>query len=467
MNDCYNLPYQSGSDRPATQTPMMPDRLNTPLTTLLIPDLLSPFLRYLLATLLWLVCNPLHAALDIEIFGGGATQIPITVVPFAAEEKLKQGITPVIAADLHRSGLFRLVNSPASVAMSDPSQVIYPDWKNRNIDALVIGNATTLANGHIEIRFYLMDIAKQTQLAGYTMAVSPEMLRAAGHRIADVIYEKLTGDVGVFSTRIAYVVKQDKKYALQVADADGFNAQSVIEYTEPIISPAWSPDGNQVAYVSFENRKPVVYVQHLATRTRKAVANFRGSNSAPAWSPDGKKLVVVLTMQGGSQMFLINVDGTGLQKLSQTTGIDTEPGFSPDGQSIIFTSDRGGSPQIYQMPVTGGKAERLTFEGSYNVSPHYAPDGKSFTFIQRSGDRFNVAVQNLTTRQVQLLTDTRHDESPSFAPNGKMILYATEVKSRGVLVAISSDGKTRQQISTSSGDIREPAWGPLPKQRLQ
>lgn len=447
--------------------PMMPTKANTLLTTILTPNLLLPFFHYLSAVLLWLACSPLHAALDIEIFGGGATQIPVTVVPFAAEEKLRQGITPVIVADLHRSGLFRLINPPTSVAMSDPSQVIYPDWKNRNIDALVVGSASTLPNGNIEIRFYLMDIAKQTQLAGYAMAVPPEMLRAAGHRIADVIYEKLTGDAGVFSTRIAYVVKQDKKYALQVADADGFNAQSVIEYTEPIISPAWSPDGSQIAYVSFENRKPVVYVQHLATRTRKAVANFRGSNSAPAWSPDGKKLAVVLTMQGGSQIFLINADGTGLQKLSQTTGIDTEPGFSSDGQSIIFTSDRGGSPQIYQMPVTGGKAERLTFEGTYNVSPQYSPDGRSFVFIQRNGDRFNVAVQNLTTRQVQVLSDTRHDESPSFAPNGKMILYATEAKNRGVLIAISGDGKTRQQLSTSSGDIREPAWGPLLKQQLQ
>ena len=224
----------------------------------------------------------------------------------------------------------------------------------------------------------------------------PEQLRAAAHRIADMIYEKLTGDVGVFSTRIAYVVKQGKKYSLQVADADGFNAQPVIEYTEPIISPAWSPDGTQLAYVSFENKKPVVYVQTLATQARKAAANFRGSNSAPEWSPDGKKLAVVLSLVGGSQIFLINADGSGLQRLTQSSGIDTEPSFSPDGRYIIFTSDRGGSPQIYRMPITGSAsstAERLTFEGSYNVSPHYSPDGKSFTFIHRNGDRFNVAIQ--------------------------------------------------------------------------
>ena len=298
------------------------------------------------------------------------------------------------------------------------------------------------------------------------MIVPVDRLRAAAHQIADIIYEKLTGDVGVFSTRIAYVVKQGNKYALQVADADGFNAQSIIEYSEPIISPAWSPDGTQIAYVSFENKKPIVYVQTLATRGRKVVANFKGSNSAPAWSPDGKRLAVVLSLQGGSQIFLVNADGSGLQRLSQSSGIDTEPNFSPDGQTIIFTSDRGGSPQIYRMAVTGsasGTAERLTFEGSYNVSPHHSRDGKGFTFIHRNGAKFNVAVQDLATRQVQLLTDSRFDESPSPAPNDRMILYATEVKGRGILAVVSSDGKTRQELSMQAGDVREPAWGPLPK----
>jgi TolB protein len=418
-----------------------------------------------LVLLFWLVSSPLHAALDIEIFGGGATQIPIAIVPFAAEERLRQGITPVVGADLQRSGLFKLVDT-AGLSPHEPVQVSYPEWASRGAGALVIGSTTALPGGQVAIRVTLLDVARQAQLATYSEMVPAEQLRAAAHRIADMIYEKLTGDAGVFSTRIAYVVKQGKKYALQVADADGFNAQSVIEYTEPIISPAWSPDGTQLAYVSFENKKPVVYVQTLATRTRKAVANFRGSNSAPAWSPDGKKLAVVLSLMGGSQIFLVNSDGGGLQRLTQSSGIDTEPSFSPDGQHIIFTSDRGGTPQIYRMPVSGQAsrtAERLTFEGSYNVSPHYSPDGKSFIFIHRNGGRFNVAIQDLATRQVQLLTDSQFDESPSYAPNGKMILYATEVKGRGILSAVSSDGRTRQQLSTQAGDVREPAWGPLPR----
>lgn len=411
-----------------------------------------------------LISAPLYAQLNIEIFGGGASRIPIAIVPFADENKLQQGITPVISADLQRTGLFKLVD-PAGLSPHVPAEVVYADWANRGANALVIGRVVALPGDQVEIQFRLMDIAKKSQLTGLAITVPATQLRMAAHRIADAIYEALTGDVGVFSTRIAYVLKRGNKYALQVADADGYNAQSIIEYTEPIISPAWSPDGSQLAYVSFENKKPIVYVQKLATRERRAVASFKGSNSAPAWSPDGKKLAVVLTGQGGSQIFLVNADGSGLQRLSRSSGIDTEPSFSPDGRSILFTSDRGGSPQIYRMPVTGtenSNAERLTFEGSYNVSPDFSQDGKSFTFIHRNNNQFNVAVQEIGSRQVQIVTNSKFDESPSFAPNGKMILYATEIGGHGILSAVSRDGQTRQHLSVQTGDIREPAWGPLP-----
>lgn len=419
--------------------------------------------RNLLIFILWIISTSAYASLNIEIFGGGASRIPIAIVPFADENKLQQSVTEVIGADLQRSGLFKLVD-PAGLTPHAPTDIVYADWTNRGASALVIGNMIMLPGGQVEIQFRLMDVVKRQQLAGLSTVVPLTHLRAAAHRIADIIYEALTGDIGVFSTRIAYVMKQGNKYSLQVADSDGYNPQSIIEYTEPIISPAWSPDGSRLAYVSFENKKPVIYVQTLATRERKAVANFNGSNSAPAWSPDGKKLAVVLTVQGGSQIFLINADGSGLQRLSRSSGIDTEPSFSPDGRFIIFTSDRGGSPQIYRMPVTGSEssaAERLTFEGNYNVSPDFSQDGKSFTFITRNNSQFNVALQDIGSRQMQILTSSQFDESPSFAPNGKMILYATEINGRGILSAVSRDGQTRQQLTIQVGDIREPAWGPL------
>jgi len=416
---------------------------------------------------LWLVCMPLQARLNIEIFGGGMERIPIAIVPFADENSLQQRITDVVAADLQRSGLFKLVDSTGSTP-HELAQVNYSEWSDRGAGALVIGRTIPMPGGQIEIQFRLLDVAKQTQLTGLATIVPVTQLRVAAHRIADIIYEALTGEVGVFSTRIAYVLKQKNKYALQIADSDGYNAHSIIEYTEPIISPAWSPDGSRIAYVSFENKKPIVYVQTLATRERKAVANFAGSNSAPAWSPDGKQLAVVLSLHGGSQLYLVNADGNGLQRLTRSSGIDTEPSFSPDGRSIIFTSDRGGSPQIYRIPVSAREsttAERLTFEGRYNVSPDFSHDGKSFTFIHRHNGRFNVAIQDLASGQVQLLTNSQFDESPSFAPNGRMILHATEIRGRGILSAVSRDGQTRQHLSVQTGDIREPAWGPLQKKK--
>ncbi|PTN12799.1 Tol-Pal system beta propeller repeat protein TolB [Nitrosomonas aestuarii] len=420
----------------------------------------------LLILFLWFMCMPLQARLNIEIFGGGTERIPIAIVPFADENRLQQRVTDVVAADLQRSGLFRLID-PSGLAPYAPAEVVYSDWTNRGANALVIGRTILMPGGQVEVQFRLMDVARQVQLTGLATVVPVTQLRAVAHRIADIIYEALTGDVGVFSTRIAFVKKQGNRYALQIADSDGYNEHSIIEYTEPIISPTWSPDGSQIAYVSFENKKPVVYVQTLATRQRRAVANFPGSNSAPAWSPDGKKLAVVLSLHGGSQIYLINADGSGLQRLTRSSGIDTEPSFSPDGRYIIFTSDRGGSPQIYRIPVTATEstaAERLTFEGNYNVSPDYSHDGKSFTFIHRHNGRFNVAVQDIATRQVQLLTNSQLDESPSFAPNGRMILYATDIGGHGILSAVSRDGQTRQHLSAQTGDIREPAWGPLLKQ---
>ena len=423
--------------------------------------------RFIQTAVILLLLVPVPAAravLTIEIIGSGANQFPIAIVPFRAEGGLPQQLTPVISADLARSGVFRAIDAGGlNPPPSEPQELNYPTFRARGADAVVIGTVAPQPDGRYEVRFRLMDVQKQAQLAGFAYTASREQLRHTAHKIADVIYEKLTGDKGVFSTRIAYVAKNGKRFELQVADADGYGAQTILQSGEPIISPSWSPDGTRHAYVSFEQKKPVVYVQSLTTGARRAVANFWGSNSAPTWSPDGRRLAVVLTKDGGSQIYVVGADGGEATRLTRSTAIDTEPNFSPDGQLLLFTSDRGGSPQIYGMSTSGSDVRRLTFEGTYNVSPRFNPDGKSFTFIQRNGGRFNVAVQDLATRQVQVLTDGTVDESPSFAPNGRMILYATEVRGRGILSAVSSDGRVKQRLTANAGDVREPAWGPLPK----
>jgi TolB protein len=291
--------------------------------------------------------------------------------------------------------------------------------------------------------------------------VAASGLRATAHRIADVVYEKLTGDRGVFSTKITYVVKRGTRFELQVADADGANAQTVLASNEPIISPSWSPDGSQLAYVSYASKKPIVVVQNLAQGTTRVVADFFGNNSAPAWSPDGKSLVVTLTKDGTSQLYLVPVAGGTARRLTETSAIDTQAAFAPDGQSIAFVSDRGGSPQVYRMPIDGGSAQRLTFEGAYNVSPRFSPDGKALAFVQREAGRYRVALLEIATGQVLVLTDSTLDDSPSFAPNGKIILYETQAGGRGQLAAVSSDGRVKQRLSSSAGDVRDPAWGPF------
>ncbi len=412
--------------------------------------------------LLALACATAQAQLSIEITGGGANQIPIGVLRFVGEEALAQRISDIVEADLQRSGRFRMLFAgnvdplPAEVA-----QVNFGDWKNRNADALVIGSVVRLADGRFEARFRLLDVPKQTQIGGVAFTLSAQQVRTTAHRIADVVYEKLTGDRGVFSTRIAYVVKQGSRYELQIADADGVGAQTALASREPIISPAWSPDGTRLAYVSFENKKPVVYVHSLVSGQRQAVANFKGSNSAPAWSTDGKQLAVVLSKDGGSQIYLIGADGSNPRRITNSGSIDTEPFFAPDGQSIYFTSDRGGNPQIYRMSASGGEAARVTFDGSYNVSPRVSSDGKTLVYLARDGGRFQLKSFDLASKQGQVLTDGQHDESPSFAPNGKMILYATQINNRGSLAAVSSDGRVKQRLSVQAADVREPAWGPF------
>ncbi|MBK7015780.1 MAG: Tol-Pal system protein TolB [Sulfuritalea sp.] len=400
-----------------------------------------------------------NAQLTVEITGAGANRLPVAIADFTGERIVAQALTSVVRADLERSGLFRLVDAGAPLA--DNVSPPFEDLKSRGVDAVAGGSVSTAGEGRYETRIRLTDVPKQAALGTPAYLHTGAQLRATAHRISDYVYEKLTGEPGVFSTRIAYVVKSTGRYELKIADADGSNDQAALASREPIISPAWSPDGAKLAYVSFEAKKPVVYVHDLASGRRHVAANFKGSNSAPAWSPDGKRLAVVLTKDGSSQLYVVNVDGSGVTRIASSAGIDTEPRWSADGQYIYFTSDRGGSPQIYRIAASGGNAERISFEGSYNVTPRPSPDGKSLAFITRNGGRFQLALMDLATKQVQILTDSTKDESPSFAPNGRMILYATEIGGRGVLAAVSADGRVKQKLSVQAADVREPAWGPL------
>ena len=419
---------------------------------------------FALAVLALLAAAPVRAQLTIEIVGGAGTTLPIAIVPFENENAWPLGISGVVGADLARSGLFRLVDyagiNPRPARAED---VKSGDWRARGADAVVVGTMRPQGDGRAEVRFALVDTVRQAELAAMSYVVAPAQFRATAHKIADIIYEKLTGDVGVFSTRIAYIAKQGARYQLNVAEADGFNPQTIVTSNEPLLSPAWAPDGTRIAYVSLENKKPVVYIQSLESGQRRVLANFRGSNSAPAWAPDGRRLAVTLTKEGGSQIFLINADGTGVQRVLTSPGIDTEANFTPDGRALLFTSDRGGTPQIYRLDLASTGIERLTFDGSYNVSPRATPDGKGFVFVRRDGGRFNVAIQDYATRQVQVLTAGALDESPSVAPNSKLILYASEQGGRGILAAVSSDGRVKQRLVAPATDVREPAWGPLPR----
>ncbi len=400
-------------------------------------------------------------SIRIEIAGVGSRQIPVTIAGFSGETAAKQKLSAIIKADLARSGMFRIVDTTDTLA--EDTAVNYNDWRAKGAEALAAGSVKSAANGRYEVRYSLYDIAKKQSISSLSLGSSEKALRLSAHKIADDIYEKLTGIKGIFSTRIAYITKAGKEYRLEVADADGENRQIALRSNEPIISPSWSPDGTKLAYVSFEAKKPVVYVQNLVTRQRTVVANHKGSNSAPSWSPDGSMLAVALSRDGLTQVYIVNADGKGLRRLTKTNSINTEPQFSPDGQSVYFTSDRSGSPQIYKTGIGGDNAQRVTFSGNYNISPRVSPDGKHLAYISRRDGRFQLYLLDLTNRQEQRLSDTSKDESPSFSPSGKYIMYATEKGHRGTLSVVSVDGLIKQNISLQASDIREPSWGPFMK----
>ena len=401
-----------------------------------------------------------NAQFRVEVSGVGLTQLPISVAPFQGEDKAGQKFSAIILADLERSGQFRGINAGAN-NLDERSLPDLTVFRQAGADALVSGSVSKLADGRFDVRFRVWDVVKGQDFGGQSFAVGPADLRLAAHRAADYVYEKLTGDKGAFSTRIAYVTKNGTRFQLWVADADGENAQSALSSPEPIISPAWSPDGNQLAYVSFESRKPVVYVHNVSTGKRRLVANFKGSNSAPAWSPDGKSLAVTLSREGGSQLFVLAAGGGEAVRLTQSRGIDTEPAYSPDGKYIYFVSDRGGSPQIYRMSTQGQGLERVTFNSAYSISPALSPDGRWLAYISRIDGAFKLQVMELSSSMVRSISESGADESPSFAPNSKLIVYATRQQGRQALMTTTLDGRVKARLSGQSGDVREPDWGPF------
>ena len=402
------------------------------------------------------------AQMRVDVSGVGATQYPIAIADFTTDGRVPQDVVAIVRNDLIRSGVFRVIDP--QFALSDTAAVNFAEMRARGADAVLAGSIVRLADGRFDIRYRLSDAVRQTAIGGESVVAAEPDLRFAAHRVADWVYEKITGEKGIFSTRVAFVSKQGNRYRLNIADWDGENIQSPLTSPEPIISPSWSPDGSRLAYVSFEAKKPVVYVHTLATGQRRAVANFKGSNSAPAWSPDGMSLAVALTRDGLSQIYLVGADGAGAaRRLTTSSGIDTEPVFSPDGRNLFFTSDRGGAPQIYRMALSGGDAVRITFGSQYNVSPRISPDGRTLAFVTRREGRFFVAVKDLNGGAERVLSDGGREEAPSFAPNGRWLMYATQAGGRDSLMAVTIDGRVKQRLSASAGDIREPTWGPFPR----
>lgn len=425
-------------------------------------------LALLLAALLPVAAFAQSKGLEIDIVGGNAAALPIAVVPFGGNCG-DTDVGDVVRADLARSGQFR---SPEPASLPERpvqgSEVAYPTWRMLKQDFLLIGRCIASGDSY-RTEYELFDVAKQERLLGFALSAPGSAMRDVAHQISDAVYEKILGVPGAFWTRIAYVTSsglgRDTKYALMVADSDGFNPRAVVNSREPLLSPSWSPDGRKLTYVSFEGGNSGIWVQDIASGSRNRITSFRGINGAPSFSPDGSKLAMSLSKGGNPDIYVMDLGSKHLTQVTNHFGIDTEPVWTPDGASLYFTSDRGGRPQIYQVSSSGGSASRVTFEGNYNASPSLSFDGKKLATAQGAGNVYRVALMDRSTGSPRwsMLSPGSMDESPSFAPNGAMLLYAAREGRRGVLYAVSVDGRVRQRLMLAEGDVREPAWSPYRK----
>lgn len=414
----------------------------------------------------WFLSVPAQAILTIEITGGQEGGFPIAIVPFGIQAGMPTpsvDMADIISNNLHRSGRFApMARARLPAFPVDNAQVQFPLWQQVNMPYLVIGRIGGSATQGYSVEFQLFDVLREVQLLGLRYSANNNNLRQVAHQISDAIYQAITGERGVFSTRIVYVTvskgSKSKVYRLQVADADGGNPKVMLESKEPILSPAWSPDGQSVAYVSFEGKRTAIYVQNVRTGRRNMVSASSGLNSAPAWSPDGSRLAMSLSKDGNPEIYVLNLRSNRFSRLTNSPAIDTEPDWAPDGNSLVFTSDRSGTPQIYQVSANGGTPQRLTFSGRYNARPRFSPDGSQLAVLHNGSGGYRIALYDLSSRQFNVLTRSSLDESPSFAPNGSMILYG----SGRDLAAVSIDGRVHQRLAVDAGEeVREPAWSPF------
>lgn len=414
-----------------------------------------------------------YAALDLTVTQGVSSALPIAIVPFSGQSDLQapNNLAGVVMADLQNSGQFKVMD-PSTMQQTPHTakEVNYSYWRNAGNDNVTVGNVDTSANSS-QVKFALLDVFKgQGQngnqvLTQQSFNVPNSKLRALGHHISDIIYQQLTGLRGVFSTRIAYVLVQrmvgGSRYILDVADADGYNPKPLLVSNQPIMSPSWAHDGKRLAYVSFEKVTPKIFIQDVSTGARHAVSAFPGINGAPAWSPDDSKLALVLSKNGSPKIYIMDLGSQNLRQVTTGTSIDTEPSWSPDGKNILFTSDRGGGPQLYQLNLASGKVQRLTFNGDYNARGSYSADGQSIVMIHRINGDYNIAVQDLQSGSLQVITHDGWDTSPSFAPNGRFVLYESDAGHQGVLGIASTDGRITRRLSTQEGSVQDPVWSPF------